>query len=214
MMGLFTECQYGPRPVGYGILRRLGYSPKLAMSALCPRMQSVRSLLGQPYRPIVLSRKPPTSSCAPYRKNQKTLLNQCSCWIPVAPGAPSDLAKSTEVRLTKNDSISTAYESRTKSGESGGLENNGQRERFLGLDRCAAVRRFVRKARGYWASMRARKPPENVGGEQTGGGSATGIQRSLNLQRLNLPEGEELESNCPTENTTEYAPVPISVSLG
>jgi predicted HTH transcriptional regulator len=37
----------------------------------------------------------------------------------------------------------------------------------------------VREARSYWASMRARKPPENVGRERTGGEGGTVFQRSL-----------------------------------
>ncbi len=56
-------------------------------------MQSLRSLFGQPYRPIVLSRNPPTSSSAPYRETRKTPRDQRSRWIPVAPAAPRYLAK-------------------------------------------------------------------------------------------------------------------------
>jgi hypothetical protein len=44
---------------------------------------------------------------------------------------PTDLAKSAEVGLTKNDSISITYEFRTKCAQSGALENNGQREAAL-----------------------------------------------------------------------------------
>jgi len=80
-----------------------------------------------------------------YRETQKPTCNQRWRWIPVAPGAPSDLAKSAEVWHTKTDSISIAYEFRTKSAQSGGLEKNGRRERILGLGRCVAVRRFVRE---------------------------------------------------------------------
>jgi hypothetical protein len=55
---------------------------------------------------------------------------------------------------------------------------NRRRERISGLGRCVAVRRPVREALAYWASMRARKPAENVGRRRSGGGRGTGIQRS------------------------------------
>jgi hypothetical protein len=50
-----------------------------------------------------------------------------------------------EIRLTKNDSISTAYEFRTKSAQSGGLEKNGWREGIAGTSRSVAVWRFARE---------------------------------------------------------------------
>jgi hypothetical protein len=56
---------------------------------------------------------------------------------------PSDLAKGAEVRRKKNGSILMAYEIRTKSAESGGLETNGPRERIWGVDGLIAVRRFL-----------------------------------------------------------------------
>jgi hypothetical protein len=74
------------------------------------------------------------------RENQKTPRDQR---ISVASGAPSELSKSAEVRLTKSDSISIAYEFRTKCAQSGGLEKSGRRERILRLCRGVAVRRFV-----------------------------------------------------------------------
>ena len=77
--------------------------------------------------------------------------------------------ESAEVCITKSDSKSVAYEFRTKSAQSGGLETNGRRERISGLGRCVAVRRFVREARGYWASMRAQQSAEHVGLGRTGG---------------------------------------------
>ena len=40
--------------------------------------------------------------------------------------------QSAEVAVPKSESISTAYEFRTKSAKSGGLETNGRRERILG----------------------------------------------------------------------------------
>ena len=51
----------------------------------------------------------------------------------VALGCPSDLSKSTEVRLTKSCLSSATYKIRTKSAKSRGLEKNGGRERILGL---------------------------------------------------------------------------------
>jgi hypothetical protein len=80
--------------------------------------------------------------------------------------------------VVKSDSKTAAYEIRTKSGESGGLETKGRRDRVTGLGRPIAVRRFVREARGYWASMRAQKAAENVRAEGAGGARGTGIQHS------------------------------------
>ena len=57
-----------------------------------------------------------------------------------------------------NDSKSVAYEFRTKSAQSGGLETNGPRERISGLGRRFAVWRFTREARGYWRFQRAKIP--------------------------------------------------------
>src|SRR5438093_13048511 len=87
-------------------------------------------------------------------------------------------AQSAEVCVTKSDSKSVTYEFRTKTAQSGGLETNGRRERISALGRCVAVRRFAREARGYWASVRARKLAENVGRVRTGGGRGTEIQHS------------------------------------
>jgi hypothetical protein len=92
--------------------------------------------------------------------------------------SPAISLQSAEVTVAESDSKSGAYEFRTKSAQSGGLETNGGRERISDLSRHAAVRRFSREACGYWASMRARKPAENVGRGKTGGARAPGIQRS------------------------------------
>ncbi len=86
---------------------------------------------------------------------------------------PAISLQSAEVAVPKSDSKSVAYENRTKSAKCGGLETNGPRERISGPDRGAAVRRFLREAHGYWASMRARKPAENVLRGRTGGGRET-----------------------------------------
>ena len=58
--------------------------------------------------------------------------------------------QSAEVAAPKSDSKSVAYEIRTKSAQSGGLERNGLRERISALGGYAAVRRFFREALGYW----------------------------------------------------------------
>ena len=65
---------------------------------------------------------------------------------------------------------------RRESAQSRGSETNGRRERISGLGLLGAVRGFSREARGYWASLRARKP-----------------QRKLVAEAL--AEGEELGSN-------------------
>ena len=101
--------------------------------------------------------------------------------LGVVLASPRDLSKSAEVGAVKNGAESAAYIIRTKSARCGGLETNGPRERISGPDGLAAVRRFVREAHGYWVSMRARKAAQNVGRVRTGGGSATGIQRSPKL---------------------------------
>ena len=46
----------------------------------------------------------------------------------------------------------------------------GREREFRVSAGVVAVRRFSREARGYWASMRARNPAENVGRGRTGGG--------------------------------------------
>jgi hypothetical protein len=58
--------------------------------------------------------------------------------------------QSAEVGISESDSKSTAYKNRTKSAKCGGLETNAPREKISRPDGCAAVRRFVREARGYW----------------------------------------------------------------
>jgi hypothetical protein len=73
--------------------------------------------------------------------------------------------------LSKNMSHTNRLQFRTKSAQSGGLETNGRRERISDLGRCIAMRRLVGEARVYWASMRARKPAENVGRRTSGGAS-------------------------------------------
>lgn len=73
----------------------------------------------------------------------------------------------------ENDSISTTYEFRTNSAQSGGLEKNRRRERISGLGRCSAVRRSAHEAACLLAISAARKPVENVRPGQAGGGRRT-----------------------------------------
>jgi hypothetical protein len=70
-----------------------------------------------------------------------------------------------------------AYEFRTKSAQSGGLENNGQREGILGLSKSIAVRRFAHEAPVF-----------------VGDFCGLASQRRM-LNADGLAEGEELGSN-------------------
>ena len=94
---------------------------------------------------------------------------------------PAIFLQSAEVGVSKNDSKSVAYEFRTKSAQSGGLETNGRRERISGLSRRGAVRRFSREARGYWRFYARQNPAEKVGRGRTGGGS--GIRTHVTVSR-------------------------------
>jgi hypothetical protein len=76
-----------------------------------------------------------------------------------------------EVRFTKSEATSDAYENRTKLPKSAGLETKGPRERISGFSQRGIVRRFSREAGGYWAPMRVRKSAENVGLGRAGGAS-------------------------------------------
>lgn len=73
------------------------------------------------------------------------MADQGLCWIPVAPGAPSDPSKSAEVQPAKNDIFSVPYEIRTKSAKSRGLEKEGRKDQILGFRRGAAVQSFARE---------------------------------------------------------------------
>jgi hypothetical protein len=84
--------------------------------------------------------------------------------------------QSAEVVIPKSDSKSVAYEFRTKSAQSGGLETNGRRETDLGLGQRVAMRSFAREAGGYWRFQRAKTERRMLGAE-------------------GLAEGEELGSN-------------------
>jgi hypothetical protein len=66
------------------------------------------------------------------------------------------ILQSAKVRVAEKDSKSSAYENRTKSTQSGGLETNSARDRISDCGRSAAVRRFLHEARGYWRFQRAK----------------------------------------------------------
>ena len=90
---------------------------------------------------------------------------------------PRDISAKCGGWLTKSDSKSVAYENRTKSAQSGGLETNGPRERISGLDGPRSAEVYARSPRLLAISAR-QNPAENVGRGRTGGGRGTGIQRS------------------------------------
>ena len=102
----------------------------------------------------------------------------------------------------------------SKSAKCGGLETNGPRERISAPrpgDRSAEV-----CARSPWllAISARQNPAENVGRGRTGGGSATGIQRSPNLECPNLHMGVRLGSKSCIEKTAEFAAEKFCLSLG
>ena len=80
------------------------------------------------------------------RADRNRSWNQCSSWIPVAPGTPGNLSKSAEVRLTKSALILDTCEIRTKSAKSRGSENGGRREQISGLGADAPVQSFGRES--------------------------------------------------------------------
>ena len=98
------------------------------------------------------------------------LPDQRSCWIPVAPGAPTDLSKSTEIWLTKSELISATYGIRTELAKSRGLEKDGRRERNFTLGRLRAVHSFAREGPCLLGILRADEPVENIWCGATGGG--------------------------------------------
>ena len=82
---------------------------------------------------------------APHFETKKPQLNQRPSSLPVAPATPRYFCKVRRLASRKSDSKSAAYENRTKSAQSGGLETNGPRERISGPDGLNAVRRFCAK---------------------------------------------------------------------
>src|SRR5208282_2291826 len=92
----------------------------------------------------------------PHRETEKSLVQSRSALSLYRFRYPAISLQSAEVTVWKGHSKSIAYEFRTRSVQSGGLETNRPRERISGLGGCAAVRRFSREPRGYWTFMRAR----------------------------------------------------------
>ena len=127
-------------------------------------------------RSIALSPQPPTSRTGAIPRDSKTAARSALALASDCSRCPEISCESAEVRLLKSGLKSAAHEFRTKSAQSGGLETNGRRDGISCLSRRAAVRRFVREARGNWASMRARR-----------------LRRMF--AALGLAEGEELETN-------------------
>jgi hypothetical protein len=105
---------------------------------------------------------------------------------------PTDLAKSAEVGLTKNDSISITYEFRTKCAQSGALENNGQREGFLGLSSLSQCGGLRAEARIYWGFL----PLASQRRMLNAGGLAEGEELGSNI----LQVARRTPANC-SENT-------------
>jgi hypothetical protein len=105
-------------------------------------LNTVRSLARSASHSIVLA---PTNSPLRTVRNK----NRCAIIPPAlvlrCSRYPAISLQSAEVDVAKSDSKSVAYEFRTKSAQSGGLENNGRREGILGLGRCVAVRSFGRE---------------------------------------------------------------------
>jgi hypothetical protein len=74
-------------------------------------------------------------------ENQKQSRGQCSRWIPVAAGAPSDLAES---RKPQQNQFITRIVLNPRSAEV--WRQTGREERIPAFDRVSAVRRFSSKA--------------------------------------------------------------------
>ena len=141
---------------------------------MCPRPRDIpvqragRGIisLGSSFSRRVASKHALSSRCAgsrPGRVVQASKLRESKTAVRSTPALdssssryPAIILQSAAVSVAKNESISATYENRTKTAKCGGLETNGPRERISGPDGCAAVRRFVREARGYWQFQRAK----------------------------------------------------------
>ncbi len=86
---------------------------------------------------------------------QKNLAQSAAELDPGRSRSPTISLQSAELAYPKNDSKSAAYEIRTKSAQSGGLETNRSRESISALRQPVAVRRFSCEVPDYWASMPA-----------------------------------------------------------
>ena len=87
-------------------------------------------------------------------RDEKTAAQSTPEFAPSRSRYPAIILQSAEVGIAKNDSKSAAYENRTKSAQSGGLETNGPRERISGLTGSTQCGGFRAKARGYWRFQR------------------------------------------------------------
>ena len=96
-------------------------------------------------------------------------------------------------------------------------QTGGERE-FRVSAGVVAVRRFSREARGYWASMRARKPAENVGRGTTGGGRATGsnglLQNFAGLRSASPPISTHNRVVASDVGFVNPTPLPIRIVRG
>ena len=66
-------------------------------------------------------------------RDEKTAAQSTPEFAPSLSRYPAIILQSAEVGIAKSDSKSAAYENRTKSAQSGGLETNGPREGISGL---------------------------------------------------------------------------------
>jgi hypothetical protein len=119
----------------------------------------------------------------------KILAQSTSALNPSRFRYPAIFLQSAEVAVWKSDSKSVAYEFRTKSAQSGGLETNGRRDGIL--KSRPAHRSGEVRARSPWllGLMRARKPAENVGRARTGGESGIRNQSMAAPTRSNGSAG-------------------------
>jgi hypothetical protein len=124
-----------------------------------------------------------------YLENQNPPPDQCACWIPVAPGAPSNLAKMRRFGSRKTN----RYQSLTSSvlnPRSPEVWRKTAGETELRVSAGASQSGGLRaKARVYWGFLRARKAAEKVGSGQIGGGRRTGIQHSPAGASFDLTSG-------------------------
>jgi len=97
--------------------------------------------------------------------------------------------ESSEAVTIKSEVKSIAYENRTKSAESGGLERNGPRERKSGLTPHVAVRRFVPEVPRYWASSHTRTSQRILIAE------GLAERKELKSNPLRAPGGRWMDAN-------------------
>jgi hypothetical protein len=108
-------------------------------------------------------------------RTDRSVSESFDCW-PSTALKPCEISyESAAVQLTKNDSLSTTYEFRTKYAQSGGLENNGCRETEFwaaaALSQCGG---FVWARRSVFIGNRCGLANQR----RMLGADATGIQHS------------------------------------